>query len=75
MVKRKDDRRAIFIRCEPAFLTDVEGAAAAPPFAGNVAQFSREAIRDVVQLRRAYGARYEMVIADLLADAEKAQAA
>lgn len=71
MAKRKDDRRAIFIRCEPAFLTDVEQAAAAPPFAGNVAQFSREAIRDVVQLRRALGPRYELVIADLLTADEK----
>jgi hypothetical protein len=69
MSERKD-RRAIFIRCEPAFLADVERAAADPPFAGNVAQFSREAIRDVVALRRALGPRYGVVIADLLATTE-----
>jgi len=70
MAKRKDERRAIFIRCESEFLTDVEAAAALPPFAGNVAQFSREAIRDVIALRRALGPRYELVISDLTAETE-----
>lgn len=69
--KDRPDRTAIFIRCEPDFLEEVRAVAADSPFEGNVAQFSRDAIRTAARLRRALGPRYELMIAGLLADAEK----
>ena len=67
MSERKD-RNAIFIRCEPDFITEVK-AVAERTHEGNLAQFSRDAIRTTARLRRALGPRYELVIAGLLADA------
>lgn len=61
----RKDMRAIHIRCEPEFIEDVQ-TEADKLFEGNVARFSRDAIKTTVRLRRELGPRYELAIAELL---------
>jgi hypothetical protein len=72
----RKDMKAIHIRCEPA-LFDEAKEAADRAFEGNVAQFSRFAIRNDARLRRALGARYDIVIESLIGqhDVESKEAA
>lgn len=56
---------AIFVRCDPELLEAIKEGAQQEPFDGNVSLFARDAIRTSVKLRRLYGPRYDVVIADL----------
>lgn len=59
------DRKAILIRCDEE-LHDAIKAAATELFEGNMAQFSRDAIRTSMRLRQALGPRFEIEVARLL---------
>ena len=72
MAPRKDNR-AIHIRCEPAFYDEAQ-AEAERAFEGNVALFTRDALRTVIRLRRVLGPRYELIISGLLSEDERVAA-
>lgn len=62
---KRTDRKAILIRCDEEF-HDMVKMAASELFEGNVAQFSRDAIRTSMRLRQALGPRFEIEVARLL---------
>lgn len=75
-VPARKEHRGIHIRVEPA-LHDETAQLAAVTHEGNIARYSRDAIRVVNRLRRVLGPRFELEVARIgsVTDDEKAEAA
>lgn len=70
MIER-NDKIAIQFRCDEAYNAELERHANADEFGGKKAHLAKYSCTTVMRLRDALGPRYNLVINDLLTDAEK----
>lgn len=66
---------AIQFRCDAAYEARIDDHASADEFGGKKAHFVKYACTTVMNLRDALGPRFDLEVARMLADADKAEAA